>query len=291
MLTDTKIAAIKPPASGQSEYPDHKVTGLRLRVGAGGKKTWTLRRRVGDKTINRKLGNYPAMGLASARVAADKAIAALEREGSVESLDRTFGNLAETWIEKVSKPKNDSWRLQERQLERHVLPHWKDKRLVQFRRTDVRELIDGIEGQILPNRVLALIKTIFRWAVSRDWLDASPAEGVERTKEETARDRVLSMPEIAKVWSASDLLGYPFGQFVKLLILTAQRRTEVASARWADIDLEGAAWVLRAEDTKAERTHLIPLTEAVRKILEGLPRLLKPECPMSCCDRKLIIIF
>ena len=39
MLTDTKIAAIKPPSSGQEEHPDHKVTGLRLRVGAGGKKS------------------------------------------------------------------------------------------------------------------------------------------------------------------------------------------------------------------------------------------------------------
>lgn len=57
MLTETKIAAIKPPATGQEEYPDVKVTGLRLRVGAGGQKTWTLRRRVGDKVVNRKVGS------------------------------------------------------------------------------------------------------------------------------------------------------------------------------------------------------------------------------------------
>ena len=49
MLTDAKIAAIKPPPSGQDEHPDHKVTGLRLRVGAGGKKSWIVRRRVGAK--------------------------------------------------------------------------------------------------------------------------------------------------------------------------------------------------------------------------------------------------
>ncbi len=81
MLTDTKIAAIKPPASGQEEHADHKVTGLRLRVGSGGKKSWTLRRRVGPKIINRKLGSYPAMGLAAARSAAEKMIDALERDG------------------------------------------------------------------------------------------------------------------------------------------------------------------------------------------------------------------
>jgi hypothetical protein len=60
MLTDTKIAAIKPPASGQDEHPDHKVTGLRLRVGSSGKKTWTLRRRVGAKVITRSSATTPA---------------------------------------------------------------------------------------------------------------------------------------------------------------------------------------------------------------------------------------
>src|SRR5690606_40998258 len=117
MLTDTKIAAIKPPASGQAEHPDHKVTGLRLRVGSSGKKTWTLRRRVGSKVINKKIGNYPGMGLAAARAAAEKVIEALETTGSTEAVDRTFGAVAEHWIDKVAKPNNSSWKLQERRLE------------------------------------------------------------------------------------------------------------------------------------------------------------------------------
>ena len=45
MLTDAKVAAIKPPAAGQEEHRDTKVTGLRLRVGSGGKKTWIVRAR------------------------------------------------------------------------------------------------------------------------------------------------------------------------------------------------------------------------------------------------------
>src|SRR4028119_2007596 len=81
MLTDAKIAAIKPPPSGQDEHPDHKVTGLRLRVGAGGKKSWIVRRRVGAKVINKKLGSYPPMGLAAARSAADRPLAGLARGG------------------------------------------------------------------------------------------------------------------------------------------------------------------------------------------------------------------
>jgi hypothetical protein len=60
MLTDTKIAAIKPPPAGQDEHPDHGVTGLRLRVGAGGKKSWIVRRRVGAKVINKLSADGPS---------------------------------------------------------------------------------------------------------------------------------------------------------------------------------------------------------------------------------------
>lgn len=273
MLTDTKLAAIKAPASGQEEHPDHKVTGLRLRVGSGGAKTWILRRRVGAKVINRSLGTYPAISLATARKAAEAMIAALEREGTTEALDRTFGTLADTWIEKVAKPNNDSWKDQKQRLDHHVLPKWRDRKLTEIRRADVRDLLDGIEGVVLPNRVLTLIKTIFRFAMSRDWIEHSPVEGIKKPNVETERDRVLDMGELCRVWEASDLLGYPPGHFIRMLILTAQRRTEVAGMRWADIDLDNATWTLSAADTKADRAHVVPLSAQAVAILGALPRM------------------
>lgn len=273
MLTDTKIAAIKPPVSGQEEYPDHKVTGLRLRVGSGGKKTWTLRRRVGVKVINKKIGTYPATGLAAARKAAEKMIEALEREGTTDAIVRTFGQVAESWIENVAKKKNDSWKLQERRLEMHVLPRWRDRRIAEIRRGDVRELFDGIEGDVLPNRVQTIVKTIFRYALSRDWIEASPVEGIAKPKAENERDRVLSMDEIKRIWTASDLSGFPFGHLLRMLMLTGQRRTEVASMRWSEIDMEAATWTLSAAETKSDRAHLVPLSAPAVAILGALPRL------------------
>ena len=273
MLTDTKIAAIKPPASGQEEHADHKVTGLRLRVGAGGKKAWIVRRRVGAKVINKKIGSYPPMGLAAARTAAEKLIEALARDGSTEAVDRTFGTVASYWLEKVAKPNNDSWRLQERRLEMHVLPKWQDRPIAEIKRGDVRELLDGIEGDVLPNRVLTVVKTIFRFALSRDWIEASPIEGIAKPREESERDRVLSMDEIKHIWIASDLSGFPFGHFLRVLMLTAQRRTEVAAMRWADVDLAAGTWTLTATDTKSDRAHLVPLPSPAVAILQALPRL------------------
>ncbi len=213
------------------------------------------------------------MGLAAARAAAERLLAALGRDGSTEAIDRTFGAVAEAWIEKVAKPKNDSWKQQLRRFEMHVYPAWRDRKIAEIKRPDVRELIDGIEGGILPNRVLSQVKTVFRYALSRDWIDASPVEGIEKPSAETARDRVLDMAELKRIWEAAALSGYPFGPFARMLMLTGQRRTEVASMRWADIDREAATWIIRAQDTKGERTHLVPLSSSALAIIEAAPQL------------------
>lgn len=275
MLTDTKVAAIKAPKSGQEEHRDNKVVGLRLRVGTSGKKTWTVRARAGEKVINRKIGVYPQMGLSAARKAAEKLLEAIAKDGSTVAADRTFGALTEAWLEKkkADSRRNKSIGLQERRLEMHVLPRWRDRKLVEIKRSDVRDLVDGIEGDVLPNRVLTIVRTLFRYALSRDWIDASPAEGISKPKDEAARDRFLSMEEVKRVWDAAALLGYPYGPYVRILLLTGQRRSEVASMRWQDVDLDAGTWLLKSEDTKGERAHLVPLSPVVVEALKALPRL------------------
>lgn len=275
MLTDTKVAAIKPPAEGREEYPDAKVIGLRLRVGSSGQKTWIVRRRAGARVVNKKLGTYPAMSLGKARGAALRIIEALESAGGAEAADRTFGAAVKAWLDKkrTDRTRNKSVDLQERRLELHVLPHWKDKRLAEIKRADVRDLIESLEGDVLPNRVLTVVRTVLRYALSRDWIEASPAEGIDKPKDEAARDRWLEMGEAVRVWNAAALVGYPFGPFVRMLLLTGQRRTEVASMRWDSLDLEAGTWILKAADTKGAREHLVPLSAPALAVLADLPRM------------------
>ncbi|SMQ74274.1 Integrase [Altererythrobacter xiamenensis] len=271
MLTDTRIASIKPPATGQEEHPDHKVTGLRLRVGAGGTKTWTLRKRAGSKTVNRKLGSYPSMKLAAARSAAETIIASIELEGTTDGIDRTFADVATHWLENKAKEKNKRWQHQEAQLNKHVLPAFGARKIVEIKRREIRDFIDGIEGKVLPNRILALVKTIFRYALSRDWIEASPVEGIEKPKSEKPRDRVLDMGEVARVWHSAGLLGFPEGHWTRILMLTAQRGGEVTQMKWADLNLDAGSWLIA--DNKADRANLVPLTDAVVTILREMPQL------------------
>ena len=74
------------------------------------------------------------------------------------------------------------------------------------------------------------------------------------------------------VWHASGAIGYPWDSYFRVLLLTAQRRGEVAGMRWVDVDLEKAIWTLPKEQTKANRTHDVPLTKKVLAILKALPR-------------------
>ena len=55
-------------------------------------------------------------------------------------------------------------------------------------------------------------------------------------KGEKPRERVLSDLELRRLWQAADTRAYPFGPYVKLLMLTGQRPGEIASLRWAEID-------------------------------------------------------
>jgi integrase len=84
---------------------------------------------------------------------------------------------------------------------------------------------------------------------------------------------VLDMGEIKQIFDAASLIGFPFGHYVHMLALTAQRRTEVACMRWSEIDLDAATWTQSSGDNKSQRAHLVPLSAPAMAILEALPRL------------------
>lgn len=271
-LTDTRVAAIKPPPIGQEEHSDDLVAGLRLRVGAGGRKAWIVRTRAGGKPINKTLGSYPIFGLADARTAARELLLDIAKNGGVRAV-HTFGELADHWVQNVARPNNRSAPMIERRLELHILPHWRDRDIATIRRGDVRDLVDGVPGDITPNRVLTLIRTLFRHAMSRDWIEASPAEAIAKPKQETSRDRFLDMEEARRVYVTADALGYPLAGYIKTLLLTGQRRTEVAAMRWADIDFDASTWTITSENTKAGRAQVVPLSAPVLALLDAAPRI------------------
>jgi integrase len=94
-------------------------------------------------------------------------------------------------------------------------------------------------------------RRLFNWCVEYDLITHSPAAGIKAPHEETSRDRVLSDAELGAIWRSADGM---FGDIVRPLILTGQRRNEVARMEWAELDLAAGLWTLPRERTKQAST-------------------------------------
>ena len=86
---------------------------------------------------------------------------------------------------------------------------------------------------------------------------------------ETTRDRVLTDDELALVWQAAERLGGPYGDFVRMLTLTAQRREEVGGMRRSEI--RDDVWSIAAERMKGGVAHDVPLGESALELLKAIP--------------------
>jgi integrase len=76
--------------------------------------------------------------------------------------------------------------------------------------------------------------------------------------EKKPRERTLSDAEIAALWQACGVLGYPYGPLFRLLLLTGARKAEVSDASWPEFDAGRKIWTVPAERFKSGRAHVVP---------------------------------
>jgi integrase len=278
-LTQLTVDALSPPAAGRREVFDSQLPGFGLRISKTGARSYILMTRLkGGKQVRLTLGStetYPKVEKARER-ARDilQAVARGEdptaKPEPAKPVD-TVKAVADNFIIRYAKPKNRSWKGTEALLANHVLPEWGARDVRTIKRAEVRDLLDKLADGGMGagvNRVLASIRKMFGWAVERDYLEASPAEGVKAPANEVERDRALTDVELVRVWRAAEAVGGFSGAFIKTLILTGQRRSEVAGMRWEDVDTDKAVWTLSREATKGDRSHEVPLS---KQALAALP--------------------
>jgi integrase len=128
------------------------------------------------------------------------------------------------------------------------------------------------------NRCLAYLRSFFGWAEREGYVECNRAREVEMPRPELKRERLLSLEETLDIWRATEVLGYPFGPAIRLLILTAARREEVGGMRRQDIDFGNfagvGAWRLRSYPTDAATNFVIALPDlARREIAAALPQM------------------
>src|SRR5205085_805654 len=106
---------------------------------------------------------------------------------------------------------------------------------------------------------LVICRAFLRWCVKppRRYLPHSPLEGIE-LKPGKKRNRILKPEEVESVWQAAATHGYPYGTIVQLLLLTGQRRGEIANLRWPWIDQKEQTITLPDWITKNKKEHTFP---------------------------------
>jgi integrase len=157
-----------------------------------------------------------------------------------------------------------------------VLSRWGTRPAHSITRADVNELLRAIVERGAPvtsNRALAATRKMFNWGVSEDILPTTPCIGVTRKADEESRSRVLDDGELRLIWKAAGTLDYPWVQFFRLLILTMQRRNEVAGIQRAEIRTKDRLWIIPANRAKNGLVHEVQLPDVVMEILGSCPEI------------------
>ena len=142
--------------------------------------------------------------------------------------------------------------------------------LARRRRRKDRGGVDKLKGAAMSGRTAAYGRAAFAWAVKRGSVRTNPFAALPVVKGAAKRERVLSDAEVAEIWQATGEASVPFGPIIRLLILTGQRRGEVAGMTWAELSDDLTIWSLPAERTKNGFAHNVPLSTPARGLLKAL---------------------
>jgi integrase len=280
-LTDGLVAALTPPPKGNRLRPHGGVSGLNLRVTAGGAKAWVLRyRNRGGRERAFTIGD-PADGWTVAK-AVDQAKSLRRRVDAGEDpmaereAERRAQTVTELWAEfeqELLPSRRPSTAAEyRRQWQRELQPHLGRLKIAAVTKQDVEALHRKIakDHSYQANRVLALASVLFALAVERKLRPDNPAAGIKKAPEER-RERFLTSTELGRL---NDVLAaHPertSAAAIRLMLLTGCRRGEALAARWSEFDLDAGTWLKPSSNTKQKKPHKVPLgsdaVELVRQV-------------------------
>ena len=281
-LSDTKILALKRPESGQIEYLDTVVPGLRVRIGVTGTKTFVLRKRIAGKNRNLTLGRFgERLTVAEARKKARQILSDVELKADpAAALPRPQRRVVHEHTLNALWPAYRQSKVHlrtvgevERIFKQHILPEFGDRAADGITRSEITRFIDkiGKRTPVMARNVLSQFSAFYSWALPRlDNLPGNPCRDAGRPPKPKSRERVLADTEIGALWHVLEREGHPFGPAIKLLLLTGQRRNEVFEAERSEFDLDKKVWTIPATRAKNGSANLVPLSPPVIRLVKDL---------------------
>lgn len=288
-LTMRAIDALKCPEGKKDQLVfDDEQRGLAIRVTASGSKTYLAQYTIEGRKRRVPLGSCSGLSLAAARAAAagimgERAkgndVAAERKEAASLARVRdereklTLAVLVDTWSDLHLVNKRPRYATEAVRAIRNAFPRLLNSPAAAVDRQDVVRVLDELNRQgrgAMASRTVAYGKACYSWAIKRGSLKENPFSALPVAPIER-RDRVLTDDELAAIWKASDPRT-SHGAMVRFLMLTGQRREEVAGATWEEVSPDLSSWTLPAKRAKNGVTHIVPLSQPARELLASLPR-------------------
>ncbi len=280
-LTDNMILKLKP-ARKRLTMPDPELRGHYIRVTPTGKKSFVaVARDPGGRQIWATIGGADVLTIAEAREKAREAIQRIKAGQPAFEVPPagpdTLQDIAESWMQRHVQAKGLRTEPEmSRILNKYIYPILKDRDFETIRRSDVTKLLDMVEDGSGPRQadtVLAILSSMMRWHATRTDDYVPPiVRGMRRDDPHAKkRARILDDDEIRDLWAAADK-GSPFGAFLKLSLLTGQRRQKIAAMRWQDLTLDGT-WDIPTEPREKGNGGALLLPEVAVDIIRAQKRI------------------
>jgi integrase len=246
--------------------------GFGVRVTAAGSKSFIMNYRIRHREYRYTIGTFPDWSVLKAVSIARELRQRIDRgenplddrvpPPAASSVAAVLDEFMARYVEKEAKLRSAD--LIRRTFDALVKPAIGRIGIHELRRSDIARMLDRIaddRGLVMADQTLAYLRKAFNWYAGKDDQFRSPiVRGMSRTKpRERARTRVLSDDEIRIIWSVLDAAG-TFGALLKTLLLTAQRRDEVASMSRGEIGKDGV-WTIPAERYKTKKPNFVPLSK------------------------------
>lgn len=291
-FSDTWIARHKLTLP-QEDWFDIAFPDLILRMSYGGARTFRVRYRDHNgKSRTHKLGrwdpelfNVDAARKAARKFDPERDLKQVSTEGMNEDqawwVTATVADVIKKYIEEVVVNFRTRYET-ERCLNRYIIPALGRKVFVDLKKSDAGQMRRNMRRTNGPRQadiVFALLRTVMMWVEDEEILDNyesplryRPKRRGKNRQRNGGRERVLDDDELRMVWHAATQMGGLYGGIVRLLLLTAQRRQCLATAKWSEI--VGDTWHIREEPGEPKGTgQLLQLPALALDILKGLPRI------------------
>lgn len=280
-ITKRNVSDAPVPTGNDRYYWDPELKGFGLRVTPNGVRSYVVQYRLNGRPARRltigvhgspwtpeKARRQAEDILYEVRKGVDPIVAAKKR--SREAIELDFASYADTFVDRYLKDEwPDSWQDGKSQLDRHVKPKLKGRPLPEIERHEITAVIDALSDKRATARnTHAVIRKLFNWAVDRGDIQHSPVGKPPPPVKK--RTRVLRDDEMVALWRATFRIGAPWDRYLRLLILTLQRREEVAGIVRVELIESQLHWHIPAHRTKNGVAHIVPFPPTAVRELNAL---------------------